>query len=933
MFRDRAAPIERAPIAENLAALFRAGTDRPPQPPRTVTAILTTRDAALEARLLAPAIHACRLRGDTVEVRVLPARDEAAFANDAVRRMLDAESLDLIPPPRPVAAGGPVQSEMRHAYRAYEFLKSRAPDIVLATQTLGVPYYAIRARELGIGLQGTRFAIVLAPFELQRRLNERRVTSEAYAMIRFHQERAVAADADVAVAPSRRFVENALQTGAAVEGSPFVVLPELDTPLEPHEAAPGRPAGFVIPDVAPLARNIAFFATVAKRRPDALRDAEDRIRLTVAAQDRSGALATLCGERFAGTNVEWTIGDGRDDDGRDDGNGATGRDDPTRDNRAAWLFVPYCEDFFALGGVLAPVMGGARLIIGTGAAAGKPFEDAGVAVAPYPDEVANALTDAAEGRRALGLESRAADREACWKRYLDGLVPPTTVGDRKGPESSDAREGPAPVGAGEKPAPRVSVCILHFNRPAMAEQAVASVLAQTYEHMEILIFDDGSHAPGAVAALEAIVAAHDGRIRLIRQDNRYLGAARNGAARAATGDYVYFLDDDNVLKPEAIATLVRAAETIRADCLGSFSDIFRGGGPPRAATAGWRILQAGDDGGFTLFQNAILDGNALCRRDAFLELGGNTEDYGIGKDDQEFFARAVHAGLRVAIVPEALFWARHGTVGLKSLHFDPHAGHFRVLQAYWPTVDPRYRGLLLLVQGLFIEREEWLENLRKKVAAARMRPVMALARRGRRLGIDQLQIDIRLNPEWIEQALERRDAAPGVELRRNGRPVARAHVHDVVRHALRLPLTPRMRPFGETLYSIHDAATREALAALLVPARRWSRRLEGAVENRPRPEVRGWVLDPKHPERCRRVAIHVDGWLSDVLQAGELRGDIARWKRTAGFHGFCWRIPRAVAQTDGTRLDVFDADTGQPLAGSPVRVEGGKVMASGAGAP
>ena len=911
MFRDRAAPAARAAIAEDVAALFHAGTGRPPQPPRTVTAILTTHDAPLEARLLAPAIRACRARGDTVQVRVLPARDEASFADDALRRGLDVERIDLIPPPRPVAAGGPVQSEMRHAYRAYEFLKSRAPDLVLATQTLGVPYYAIRARELGSGLQRTRFAIVLAPFELQRRLNERRVTSEAYAMIRFHQERAVAAEADVAVAPSQRFVENALQTGAAVENSPFVVLPELDEGGHPPEAAPGRPAGFVILDVAPLARNIAFFATVAKRRPDALRDAEGRIRLMVAAQDRSGALATLCGERFAGTEVAWTIDSSAPelDRGSDEPRG------PDRSAGAAWLFVPYCEDFFALGGVLAPALDGVRLIIGTGAAAGEPFEAAGVAVAPYPDAVATAIAEAAEGRRALGLASRAADREAQWKRYLDGLAPPKPAGDREGP------------------APRVSVCILHFNRPEMAEQAVASAVAQTYEQLEILIFDDGSHAPGAVEALEALVAAHDGRIRLVRQDNRYLGAARNGAARAATGDYVYFLDDDNVLKPEAIATLVKAAETIGADCLGSFSDIFRGAGPPRAATAGWRILQAGDDGGFTLFQNAILDGNALCRRDAFLELGGNTEDYGIGKDDQEFFARATHAGRRVAIVPEALFWARHGTVGLKSLHFDPHAGHFRVLQAYWPTMDPRYRGLLLLLQGLFIEREEWLENLRKKVAAARLRPVMALARRGRRLGFDRLEIGVRLNPEWIEQALERRDAEPGVELRRNGRAVARARVRDVVRHALRLPLGPRMRPFGETLYSIHDAATSEALAALLVPARRWARRLEGAVENRPRPEVRGWVLDPQHPERSRRVAIHVDGWLSEVLQAGELRGDIARWRRTAGFHGFCWRIPRAVAATDGTRLDVFDADTGQPLPGSPVRVEGGRVVASGAGAP
>ena len=370
------------------------------------------------------------------------------------------------------------------------------------------------------------------------------------------------------------------------------------------------------------------------------------------------------------------------------------------------------------------------------------------------------------------------------------------------------------------------------------------------------------------------------------------------------------------------------------DFLGSFSDIFRGEEAPEdGAEAERRILQTGDDGGFTLFENAILDGNALCRRDAFLELGGNTEDYGVGKDDQEFFGRAIQAGRRVAIVPEALFWARHGTSGLKSLHFDRHAGHFRVLQAYWPTMDPRYRGLLPLLQGLCIERETWRATISEKLAAARVRPVMALARRGHRLGFDRLEIDVRLNPEWIEQALQRRDTEPGVELRRNGRAVARASVRDAVRHALRIPLGPRMRPFGETLYSIHDLATNEALTALLVPARRRARRLEGAVENQPRLQVRGWVLDPDHPDRSRRVAIRVDGWLAGVLHARGLRGDIARWKRTAGHHGFSWRVPAAVAAANGTQLDVFDADTGQPLRGSPVRVVDGRVLASGAGSP
>ena len=40
----------------------------------------------------------------------------------------------------------------------------------------------------------------------------------------------------------------------------------------------------------------------------------------------------------------------------------------------------------------------------------------------------------------------------------------------------------------------MTVCVLHFNRPELVKQAVSSVLAQTYEHLEILLFDDGSDA-------------------------------------------------------------------------------------------------------------------------------------------------------------------------------------------------------------------------------------------------------------------------------------------------------------------------------------------------------------------------------------------------------------------------------------------------------
>ena len=93
-------------------------------------------------------------------------------------------------------------------------------------------------------------------------------------------------------------------------------------------------------------------------------------------------------------------------------------------------------------------------------------------------------------------------------------------------------------------------------------------------------------------------------------------------------------------------------------------------------------------------------------------------------------------------------------------------------------------------------------------------------------------------------------------------------------------------------------------------------------------QVRGWLLDPADPERTRSVAIHLEGGVREVIVAESRRDDIARWKGTDGYHGFLWQIPEDVAARDGARLDVIDAATGLALPGSPVRIEGGRVVAS-----
>ena len=227
------------------------------------------------------------------------------------------------------------------------------------------------------------------------------------------------------------------------------------------------------------------------------------------------------------------------------------------------------------------------------------------------------------------------------------------------------------------------------------------------------------------------------------------------------------------------------------------------------------------------------------------------------------------------------------------------------------------------------QREQQIESLSNELVLSRLGHIIAFAHRRSRLGIKQLEVNILLNPEWIDQAEQRRDGEPILELRRNGRIMAQVFKRDLLHHSVQIAMEAHIPTTGTTLYSIHDTFTGKALAALAAPAFRQARRIIGAVENRPLPEVRGWLLDPANPGQSRRVAVHLDGHLRAVLNADNHRADIVRWKGTDGHHGFLWPIPDALAVKDGTHIDVFDADTGRPLRGSPIRIESKQAVASG----
>jgi len=254
--------------------------------------------------------------------------------------------------------------------------------------------------------------------------------------------------------------------------------------------------------------------------------------------------------------------------------------------------------------------------------------------------------------------------------------------------------------------PLVSILIVHRDRTKLLTQAVGSALGQDYRNLEVIVVDNGStgrEVKHELDKLEEELRTHTGR--MFRLQKTTLGAARNFAAMKARGEYLLFMDDDNVANANEVRVLLTAIRASGADMLAPGNDQFQGTKPPTSDQQSLgRWMPLGPDPSTGFFKDCFGDANHFVSASVFRSLGGFSPAVHPWREDStgedwELFARATLQGYHVQVVPFPLYWYRRSASSLGHVS-SGQLYRGRTRGPYTQAVPQSLEPLLRLVQGL-----------------------------------------------------------------------------------------------------------------------------------------------------------------------------------------------------------------------------------------
>lgn len=274
-----------------------------------------------------------------------------------------------------------------------------------------------------------------------------------------------------------------------------------------------------------------------------------------------------------------------------------------------------------------------------------------------------------------------------------------------------AHRDPGPPDPGlPEASPRVTVVIPCHNSLRWLPETMRTVMGQTFSDFEVVLVDDGGDED-----LEGWTGSlGDDRVRVVRQDNAGVSAARNRGISEARGELVALLDSDDLWFPHTLDALVQRYDEVA-------SEARTDGRPPVGLVYGW--YQIADEDGTPVGRieayevegqvweefvtsNPVGSSATLVPRTVYLELGGfevNRDRFPIDVEDWEMWIRLADAGYSVAVVRDVLHLYRRHSAN-SSMAVDSLEAAYRSLLAKTFDGQPPGRRFLMPAAVARVER-------------------------------------------------------------------------------------------------------------------------------------------------------------------------------------------------------------------------------------
>ncbi len=217
----------------------------------------------------------------------------------------------------------------------------------------------------------------------------------------------------------------------------------------------------------------------------------------------------------------------------------------------------------------------------------------------------------------------------------------------------------------------VDVCIPYYNLGKYLPFTLDSLAKQTTDDFNIFVVNDGSSDTLSTQIYDEMKQKYEPMgWHFVSQPNQGVCAARNLAASLGEGEYLIFMDADNIAAPKMIERFLESIRVSQDDCLTCWMSVFKGDGLPKtpqrdtfAFLSKTQSLNVpiGNYPVAGILSNPYGDLVSIMRRDAFEAVGGFTMDYpkDVNQEDRELLTRLSLEGYKMDVIPEILFFYRH----------------------------------------------------------------------------------------------------------------------------------------------------------------------------------------------------------------------------------------------------------------------------------